>query len=176
VWPSATVQRGPLSEHTTRLNIGLRSAGAQPASDWAGPRGVATALPRARTRVRLHRVVRALGSRSGKATGERTAVHSGQDLPGECNRLKVHTRGKLWSSNSRRAKVATERGGTHRRPEAARWGWPAVSESSGSRHSSTTRGSLGRRRDIGMERGRPWCFSSSRRCDSARTTRVSSRR
>jgi hypothetical protein len=45
-------------------------------------------------RVRLRRAVHALGSRSGEATGERMASHSGQDLPGECHRLKAHTREK----------------------------------------------------------------------------------
>jgi hypothetical protein len=81
--------------------------------------GAATALPRARMRVRLRRVGRDLGSWSGEAAGERTAAHSGQGLPDECYRLKAHTADKLWSSNSRRVKVAAERGDTHRCSEAA---------------------------------------------------------
>jgi hypothetical protein len=140
--------------------------------------GAATALPRACTRVRLRRVMRALGSRSGEATDERMVAHSGQGLPGECYRLKEHTSGKLWSSNSHRAKVAAERGGTHRCPAAARWGWSAARKRIGSQSSSTTSGLLGRRRDIGMERGMPWRFGSPRQggSGSVRTARASSRR
>jgi hypothetical protein len=65
--------------------------------------------------------VRALGSRSGEVIGERMTTHSGQGLPGECYRLKVHMLGKIWSSNSRRANMKAERGDTHRRGEGGRW-------------------------------------------------------
>jgi hypothetical protein len=104
------------------------------------------------------------------------ACHRG--LPGEGYRLKVHTSGKLWSSNSHRANVAAEGGGTHRCSEVARRGWPAVRKRSESRSSSMTSGLLGRRRDIGMGRGRPWRFGSPRRGGSGgvRTARASSYR
>jgi hypothetical protein len=49
-------------------------------------------------------------------------------------------------------KVAAERGGTHWHSEATWRGWPMVRERSRSQSSSMTSGSLGRRRNIGMER------------------------
>jgi hypothetical protein len=130
---------------------------------WVGPRGRGHSATQSAHEGAARRAGRDLGSWSGEATGERTVAHSGQGLPGECYRLKEHTPDKLWSSNSRRAKVAAERGGTHRCSEAARRGWPAARKRSGSQSSSTTSGLLGRRHDIGMERGRPWRFGSPRR-------------
>jgi hypothetical protein len=109
MWPSATVRSWPAwSDRHSSAGLAQRGSAHE---------GAATALSRARTRVRLRCALHALSSRSDEATDEWTAAHSGQGLPGECYRLKAHTPGKLWSSNSRRAKVAAERGDTHWRSE-----------------------------------------------------------